>query len=130
MSYRHSKVLQVISLHEKQLDMACAHSHLDRFSSCRKRALQGAILGRGHAKDTGRKGRQCQDEGQHGAARCFISAQNLRKAVLHKSNPVGAGAVTDLEEPAHSVKTGATVRSIQNRDPSVIRGKGQRPTLV
>ena len=58
---------------------------------------------------------------QHDAS---FQHRNLRKAVLHKSNPVGAGAVTDLEEPAHSVKTGATVRSIQNRDPSVIRGKG------
>lgn len=106
--------------------MACAHSNLDRFSSCRKRALQGAILVRGHAKDTGRKGRQCQDEGQHDAARCFISAQNLRKAVLHKSKPVGAGAVTNLEEPAHTVKTGAMSDQF-SRDPSVIRREDNVP---
>jgi hypothetical protein len=96
MSYRHSKALQVISLHGEQLDMACAHSNLDRFSSCRKRALQGAILNRGHAKDTGRDERQCQDKGQHDAAQMLHFSTKLTKGC---SPHIQAGGRRSCHEP-------------------------------
>jgi hypothetical protein len=70
----------------------------------------------GHAKDTERKDVNAKTRNtmmQHD-----VSFQhNLRKArfvVLHKPKPVGAGAVTNLEEPAHSVKTGAHICQISS----------------
>ena len=115
-----SKASQVISSRGEKLDMHAAHRNLDRFSSCRKRALQGAILVCGHAKNAERKDVNAKMR-QHD-----VSFQHLRKAqfvVLYISEPVGARAVTNLKEPGRSIKHGRNtyVRSVQNRGQSVIK---------
>ena len=63
-----------------------------------------------------------------------VSFQHLRKArivVLYESKPVGAGAVTNLEEPARSVN-GRTHMSDQFRESGPISGSKRgdnRPTV-
>lgn len=62
------------------------------------------------------------------------TSTHLRKArfvVLYKSKPVGAGAITDLEEPAHSDKADGRNMSDQftiETPPSVIQERRLYPT--